>query len=77
MTTQRDPTHTRIPASVCALGMVSMLMDISSEMIHRDALVADITPPEIRGAAFSPRQPLCVPSRRGWPSSGCPLSWWR
>jgi MFS family permease len=34
MTAQRGPTHTRIPAGVWALGMVSMLMDISSEMIH-------------------------------------------
>ena len=74
------------PAGVWVLGFVSLLMDISSEMIHsllpmflvgtlgaarfidrvgngirgapRDALLADITPPSIRGAAFGLRQSL-------------------
>ena len=27
-------TRTRLPASIWALGLVSMLMDVSSEMIH-------------------------------------------
>ncbi len=30
----RDPTRARIPAGVWALGLVSLLMDTSSEMIH-------------------------------------------
>lgn len=34
MQTPRQPSPARIPAAVWALGLVSMLMDISSEMIH-------------------------------------------
>lgn len=34
MQTPRQPSPARVPAAVWALGLVSMLMDISSEMIH-------------------------------------------
>src|SRR5574343_275437 len=94
------PDRPKLPGAVWALGGVSLLMDVSSEMVHsllpmfmvgaltkplfalaqgaglvlaarfidrigkgirgapRDALVADVTPPEIRGAAFGLRQSL-------------------
>ena len=104
MSTKNNSSVLRqIPPGVWVLGFVSMLMDISSEMIHsllplfmvgtlgalskplfaiapvigvvltarfldrigkgirgtpRDALVADIAPAEIRGAAFGLRQSL-------------------
>ena len=75
----------RVPRGVWILGFVSLLMDISSEMIHsllplyltvglgarfldrigkgvrtapRDALIADITPESVRGAAYGLRQSL-------------------
>ena len=32
--TPASPPVTRLPASIWALGFVSLLMDISSEMIH-------------------------------------------
>lgn len=51
---QQKGVLARIPASVWALGFVSMLRDISSEMIH--SLLP--MPPEIHGAAFGLRQSL-------------------
>jgi MFS family permease len=53
MTTDRKPGYSlaRIPRGVWVLGYVSMLMDISSEMMFA-TLVADASPPELRGTAY-------------------------
>ena len=74
----------RIPRGIWALGFVSLLMDVSSELIHSllplfmltvlgmsmltigliegaaeaTALIADLAPPAVRGAAFGLRQAL-------------------
>lgn len=116
---ESGPPQGRIPTGVWVLGFVSMLMDISSEMIHcllplflvttlkasalavgviegvaestalivkvfsgtlsdylgrrkgppRDALVADMTPPHLRGAAFG-LDPTLVSPAAIWITSG-------